>query len=58
MPFLSYTKMLSGYECSGPSRFDWDATTNGWIYKRTGVNLVQLLEQEIGELCGTPVELS
>ncbi|OQU80953.1 hypothetical protein SORBI_3007G212800 [Sorghum bicolor] len=43
---------------SGPSRFDWDATTNGWIYKRTGVNLVQLLEKEIGELCGKPVELS
>ncbi|KAJ1285728.1 hypothetical protein BS78_03G299100 [Paspalum vaginatum] len=43
---------------SGPSRFDWDAATNGWIYKRTGANLVQLLEKEIGELCGTPVELS
>ncbi|KAF8766117.1 hypothetical protein HU200_007613 [Digitaria exilis] len=43
---------------SGPSRFDWDASTDGWIYKRTGANLVQLLEKEIGELCGTPVELS
>ncbi|NP_001150732.2 frataxin [Zea mays] len=43
---------------SGPSRFDWDAATNGWIYKRTGSNLVQLLEKEIGELCGTPVQLS
>ncbi|KAL5681883.1 hypothetical protein ACJX0J_008268, partial [Zea mays] len=32
---------------SGPSRFDWDATANGWIYKRTGVNLVRLLEKEI-----------
>ncbi|XP_039849422.1 frataxin, mitochondrial-like isoform X2 [Panicum virgatum] len=42
---------------SGPSRFDWDASTDGWIYKRTGANLVQLLEKEIGELCGTPVEL-
>ena len=50
--------MLPGYACSGPSRFDWDVATNGWIYKRTGVNLVQLLEEEIGELCGTPVELS
>ncbi|XP_062223274.1 frataxin, mitochondrial-like [Phragmites australis] len=43
---------------SGPSRFDWDAATNVWIYRRTGANLVQLLEKEIGELCGTPVELS
>ncbi|XP_062207087.1 frataxin, mitochondrial-like [Phragmites australis] len=43
---------------SGPSRFNWDAATNGWIYKRTRANLVQLLEEEIGELCGTPVELS
>ncbi|XP_006644808.1 frataxin, mitochondrial [Oryza brachyantha] len=43
---------------SGPSRFDWDASTNGWIYRRTGANLVQLLEKEIGELCGSPVELS
>uniref|UniRef100_A0A804LT49 ferroxidase n=1 Tax=Zea mays TaxID=4577 RepID=A0A804LT49_MAIZE len=34
---------------SGPSRFDWDATANGWIYKRTGVNLVRLLEKEIGQ---------
>uniref|UniRef100_A0A0D9YFV8 ferroxidase n=1 Tax=Oryza glumipatula TaxID=40148 RepID=A0A0D9YFV8_9ORYZ len=43
---------------SGPSRFDWDASTNCWIYRRTGANLVELLEKEIGELCGTPVELS
>ncbi|KAG8055165.1 hypothetical protein GUJ93_ZPchr0001g29567 [Zizania palustris] len=43
---------------SGPSRFDWDASTKGWIYRRTGANLVQLLEKEIGELCGNSVELS
>lgn len=43
---------------SGPSRFDWDATTNSWVYRRTGANLMQLLEKEVGELCGTPVELS
>uniref|UniRef100_A0A0A9FKR4 ferroxidase n=1 Tax=Arundo donax TaxID=35708 RepID=A0A0A9FKR4_ARUDO len=43
---------------SGPSRFDWDAASNAWIYKRTGANLVQLLEEEIGDLCGTPVKLS
>ncbi|KAG8078160.1 hypothetical protein GUJ93_ZPchr0007g6155 [Zizania palustris] len=42
---------------SGPSRFDWDASTKDWIYRRTGANLVLLLEKEIGELCGTPVEL-
>jgi hypothetical protein len=53
---ISYI-ILPGYACSGPSRFDWDVATNGWIYKRTGANLVQLLEKEIGELCHTPVEL-
>ncbi|KAL5222017.1 hypothetical protein ABZP36_026730 [Zizania latifolia] len=42
---------------SGPSRFDWDASTKDWIYRRTGANLVLLLQKEIGELCGTPVEL-
>jgi len=55
---LILSEDLSVYQCSGPSRFDWDASTDGWIYKRTGANLVQLLEKEIGELCGTPVELS
>ncbi|KAF0917168.1 hypothetical protein E2562_016964 [Oryza meyeriana var. granulata] len=49
---------LSTFVHSGPSRFDWDAPTNGWIYRRTGANLVELLQKEIGELCGTPVELS
>ncbi|KAL6616181.1 hypothetical protein ACP70R_038451 [Stipagrostis hirtigluma subsp. patula] len=43
---------------SGPSRFDWEAATNSWIYRRTGANLVQLLEEEISVLCGTPLELS
>ncbi|KAK3162138.1 hypothetical protein QOZ80_1BG0085950 [Eleusine coracana subsp. coracana] len=43
---------------SGPSRFDWDAETSSWVYKRTGAKLEQLLEKEISELCGTPVELS
>jgi frataxin len=50
--------MICIYECSGPSRFDWDASTDGWVYKRTGANLVKLLEKEIGELCGAPAELS
>jgi frataxin len=44
--------------CSGPARFDWDAASNSWVYRRTGVNLMRLLEEEIGELCGTPVDLS
>ncbi|XBI29450.1 hypothetical protein VPH35_053434 [Triticum aestivum] len=43
---------------SGPARFDWDAATDSWVYRRTGVNLMRLLEKEIGELCGTPVDLS
>jgi frataxin-like iron-binding protein CyaY len=50
--------MLPVSECSGPSRFDWDAETSSWIYKRTGAKLERLLEKEISELCGTPVELS
>ncbi|XP_047078628.1 frataxin, mitochondrial [Lolium rigidum] len=43
---------------SGPARFDWDAASSSWVYRRTGVNLMRLLEEEIGELCGTPVDLS
>ncbi|KAM0838665.1 hypothetical protein ACQ4PT_060828 [Festuca glaucescens] len=43
---------------SGPARFDWDAASSSWVYRRTGVNLMRLLEEEIGELCGTPVHLS
>ncbi|CAM0883311.1 unnamed protein product [Alopecurus aequalis] len=43
---------------SGPARFDWDAATHSWVYRRTGVNLMRLLEGEIGDLCGTPVDLS
>ncbi|GJM92925.1 hypothetical protein PR202_ga09433 [Eleusine coracana subsp. coracana] len=30
---------------SGPSRFDWDAETSSWVYKRTGAKLEQLLEK-------------
>uniref|UniRef100_A0A0E0JIT4 Uncharacterized protein n=1 Tax=Oryza punctata TaxID=4537 RepID=A0A0E0JIT4_ORYPU len=57
LAFFTFER-LSTIVRSGPSRFDWDASTNGWIYRRTGANLVQLLVKEIGELCGTPVELS
>ncbi|KAG1347230.1 frataxin, mitochondrial [Cocos nucifera] len=43
---------------SGPARFDWDVATNSWIYRRTKVNLLQLLEEELGQLCGKPIDLS
>jgi frataxin-like iron-binding protein CyaY len=44
--------------CSGPSRFDWDATGSTWVYRRTKSNLKQLLEEELQKLCGEPIDLS
>ncbi|KAH7662284.1 Ferroxidase protein [Dioscorea alata] len=43
---------------SGPSRFDWDAKTNSWVYRRTKANLIKLLENEVEELCGKTIRLS
>lgn len=43
---------------SGPSRFDWDKTHNAWVYRRTKANLLRLLEDEVGSLCGKPISLS
>ncbi|KAM0952375.1 putative ferroxidase [Dioscorea sansibarensis] len=43
---------------SGPSRFDWDAKANSWVYRRTKANLMRLLESEVEELCGKPIRLS
>ncbi|XP_038981793.1 frataxin, mitochondrial [Phoenix dactylifera] len=43
---------------SGPARFDWDVATKSWIYRRNKVNLLQLLEEELGQLCGKPIDLS
>eukprot|EP00262_Sarcandra_glabra_P016368 TRINITY_DN5311_c0_g1_i1.p1 TRINITY_DN5311_c0_g1~~TRINITY_DN5311_c0_g1_i1.p1 ORF type:complete len:100 (+),score=10.29 TRINITY_DN5311_c0_g1_i1:422-721(+) len=43
---------------SGPSRFDWDRESRGWIYRRTKANLLQLLESELEQLCGKPINLS
>ncbi|XP_039139357.1 frataxin, mitochondrial [Dioscorea cayenensis subsp. rotundata] len=43
---------------SGPSRFDWDAKTNSWVYRRTKANLIKVLENEVEELCGKPICLS
>ncbi|WOL05208.1 frataxin, mitochondrial isoform X1 [Canna indica] len=42
---------------SGPSRFDCDATTKTWVYRRTKANLLQLLEEEVSKLCGEPLNL-
>ncbi|URE48353.1 frataxin [Musa troglodytarum] len=42
---------------SGPSRFDWDATAKTWVYRRTKAALLQLLEGEVGQLCGEPISL-
>ncbi|KAK9052016.1 hypothetical protein SSX86_028644 [Deinandra increscens subsp. villosa] len=43
---------------SGPSRFDWDQTIEGWIYRRTKAKLLETLESEIQQLCGDPIKLS
>ncbi|CAN8247944.1 unnamed protein product [Cochlearia groenlandica] len=43
---------------SGPSRFDWDRDANAWIYRRTEAKLHKLLEEELNNLCGEPIQLS
>ncbi|XVF01864.1 hypothetical protein REPUB_Repub04eG0126000 [Reevesia pubescens] len=43
---------------SGPSRFDWDHNAQAWVYRRTKANLLKLLESELEQLCGEPVNLS
>ncbi|XXG78001.1 hypothetical protein AAC387_Pa08g2034 [Persea americana] len=43
---------------SGPSRFDWDQTSQAWVYRRTKAKLSQLLENELEQLCGKPINLS
>ncbi|CAH8361099.1 unnamed protein product [Eruca vesicaria subsp. sativa] len=43
---------------SGPSRFDWDRDANAWIYRRTEARLHKLLEEELENLCGEPIQLS
>ncbi|XP_073005535.1 frataxin, mitochondrial [Typha latifolia] len=43
---------------SGPSRFDWDLTTKAWVYRRTKANLLQLLREELEQLCGQQIDLS
>lgn len=44
--------------CSGPSRFDWDHNDQAWVYRRTKADLLKLLESELQQLCGEPVNLS
>ncbi|XP_008813301.2 frataxin, mitochondrial-like isoform X2 [Phoenix dactylifera] len=43
---------------SGPARFDWDVEAKSWMYRRTKANLLQLLEEELQQLCGKPINLS
>ncbi|XP_059283266.1 frataxin, mitochondrial isoform X2 [Lycium ferocissimum] len=43
---------------SGPSRFDWDQNSQGWVYRRTKANLVKVLEEELEKLCGSAINLS
>ncbi|CAN4103410.1 unnamed protein product [Withania somnifera] len=43
---------------SGPSRFDWDQNSQGWIYRRNKENLQSVLEDELEKLCGSAINLS
>ncbi|XP_040369068.1 frataxin, mitochondrial isoform X1 [Rosa chinensis] len=43
---------------SGPFRFDWDRDAEAWIYRRTKVKLLTLLESEMEQLCGEAISLS
>ncbi|XP_055823175.1 frataxin, mitochondrial [Solanum dulcamara] len=43
---------------SGPSRFDWDQSSEAWIYRRTKANLQKVLEDELEKLCGSVINLS
>ncbi|XP_031266106.1 frataxin, mitochondrial [Pistacia vera] len=43
---------------SGPSRFDWDQSAQAWVYRRTRANLLKMLESELEQLCGEPINLS
>lgn len=43
---------------SGPSRFDWDQSSQSWIYRRTKANLQKILEEELEKLCGSAINLS
>ncbi|KAH7422250.1 hypothetical protein KP509_13G099100 [Ceratopteris richardii] len=43
---------------SGPARFDWDKEQCHWIYKRTKVEILKLLEKEVHDLLGVSIVLS
>ncbi|GAV80763.1 Frataxin_Cyay domain-containing protein [Cephalotus follicularis] len=43
---------------SGPSRFDWDHNAQAWVYRRTKANLFKVLESELKQVCGEPLNLS
>ncbi|KAM1059278.1 hypothetical protein TB1_023357 [Malus domestica] len=43
---------------SGPQRFDWDRSSQAWVYRRTKAHLLKILESELEELCGEPISLS
>ncbi|KAL4620273.1 hypothetical protein ACB092_06G141400 [Castanea dentata] len=43
---------------SGPSRFDWDQNAQTWVYRRTKADLLKILESELEQLCGEPINLS
>ncbi|CAA7406834.1 unnamed protein product [Spirodela intermedia] len=43
---------------SGPSRFDWDRTSQCWFYRRTKAELLHLLQDELLQLCGQSISLS
>lgn len=43
---------------SGPARFDWDPNAESWVYRRNNASLRKLMEMELEQLCGEPIDLS
>lgn len=44
--------------CSGPKRYDYDASAKVWFYTRDGTRMKDLLEKELSETLGRPHELA
>ncbi|CEL57536.1 Frataxin homolog, mitochondrial OS=Schizosaccharomyces pombe (strain 972 / ATCC 24843) GN=SPCC1183,03c PE=3 SV=1 [Rhizoctonia solani AG-1 IB] len=43
---------------SGPKRYDLDTTHNEWFYHRDNSTMRSLLEEELSEVFGQPIELN
>lgn len=43
--------------CSGPKRYDYDVKHAAWFYHRDGTTLKELLDAELAEITGEPVNV-